>query len=169
MLIDTAAWVEAGGWLAAERPAREAPISEFAARTLKTRAKRIRKEGASIAELEPQARHALRIAVKKLRYAVEFFETAFDAGELKPKARARRHGAMRAHLEALQEDLGALNDLVVGETMAAGFHDPDPALARGLAKLARPDGEAAGETAAAHLAAAKKAHKRFSKAKPFWG
>lgn len=163
MLIDTAAWIEAGDWLAAERPARDAPIAAFAARLLKRRAKRIRADGAAIAELDPEARHELRIAVKKLRYAVEFFETAFGPDGPKRKTRAKRHGAMLTQLEALQEDLGALNDLAVGETMAAGFPDPDPALARGLARLVRPDADAA-----EHLAAAHKAYKRFAAAKPFW-
>lgn len=171
MLVDVAAWIEAGDWLAAERPAREEPVGTFAARLLRKRAKRIRREAAEIETLAPEARHEVRIEVKKLRYAVEFFESAFTrqrAGEESGK-RARkaglRHATMLAALEALQEDLGALNDITVGATMAAGFEDPDPALVRGLAKLARPDAE---EAAAAHLAAARKAAKRFTKAKPFW-
>lgn len=171
MLIDTAAWIEAGDWLVAERPLRDAPVEGFAARLLKKRAKRIRKEGAGIATLEPEARHELRIEVKKLRYAVEFFESAFtrpradDEGAKRARKAGKRHAAILGALEALQEDLGALNDIAVGETMAARFVDPDPALARGLAKLARPDAE---EAAAAHLAAARKAYKRFAAAKPFW-
>lgn len=167
MLIDTVAWVEAGDWTRGEREIRETPIGEFAAALLKKRAKRIRKDGAKLETLDPETRHEVRIEVKKLRYAVEFFESVFvgEDGASRGKKAAKRHAAMLAQLEALQEDLGALNDIAVGGEMAAGFPEPDEALARGLAALERPDGSA---TAAEHLRAARKAYDRFVEAKPFW-
>ncbi|MGJ3263732.1 MAG: CHAD domain-containing protein, partial [Salinarimonas sp.] len=166
MLIDTAAWVEAGDWLAGDIPLRDAPVAAFAGRLLKKRRKRIAREGAELATLDPETRHELRIEVKKLRYAVEFFETAFagdkageKAGEKggakkRAAARARRHAEMLAQLEALQEDLGALNDLAVGSRIEERFDPADEALVRGFAKLARPDAARAG---AEHPAAAEKA------------
>ncbi|WP_372423920.1 CYTH and CHAD domain-containing protein [Salinarimonas chemoclinalis] len=168
MLIDAAAWIEAGSWLAGENRVRDESVSAFAARLLKKRRKRIVREGADLAALDPESRHALRIEVKKLRYAVEFFETAFGGGDEGKKAsrkRARRHAEMLSRLEALQEDLGALNDLAVAHRMEALFDTSDESLARGFAKLERPDAAEAGPE---HVASARKAVARLAKARPFW-
>ncbi len=125
----------------------------------------------------------MRIEVKKLRYAVEFFESVFVAADgtanRKDAKRARkarkRHKAMLGHLEAMQEDLGALNDIVVGRRTAQGLETssvvaggrdaPEPNLARGLAALERPKAK---QAAAVHLTAARKAYRKFVKAEPFW-
>ncbi|WP_188910880.1 CYTH and CHAD domain-containing protein [Salinarimonas ramus] len=179
MLVDTAAWIEAGAWLEGERPQRDAPVAEFAARLLRKKRKRIAREGADLAALDADTRHEVRIEVKKLRYATEFFESVFAtphvAGETAKEARKQakkaarkataRHAAMLSLLETLQEDLGALNDLAVGARMSEGFDASDEALARGFAKLARPDAEEAFEE---HMAAAVKAHRKLANANPFW-
>ncbi|MGP9818664.1 CYTH and CHAD domain-containing protein [Salinarimonas sp. NSM] len=168
MLIDTAAWIEAGAWRAGENPVRDASVSAFAARLLKKRRKRIVREGADLAALDPESRHELRIEVKKLRYAVEFFETAFggeDEGKKASRKRVRRHAEMLSRLEALQEDLGALNDLAVAHRMEALFDTSDESLARGFAKLERPDAAEAGPE---HIASARKALAGLAKARPFW-
>lgn len=165
MLLDTVAFVEVGSWSRGENPARDEPVTTFAARLLKKRLKRIRTDGERIADLAPEDRHELRIEVKKLRYAVEFFESAFADAKRDGKKAAKRHATMLGLLEALQEDLGALNDLAVAGTIAADFPEPDESLARGLAKLTRPaDDEAAGD----HLRGALKAHAKLVDAKPFW-
>lgn len=57
-------------------------------------------------ELEPVERHALRIEIKRQRYAVEFFQALFTPY---PKT-ARRQGAYLAILRAGQESLGRAND-----------------------------------------------------------
>ncbi len=115
MLIDVAEWIEAGPWLSAEDETRDAPVESFAAGVLARRSKRILKRGARLAELEPEPRHELRIAVKKLRYAVEFFAPAFEGR----KAERRRRTYLEA-LERLQEHLGDLNDVAVGRARLAG-------------------------------------------------
>ena len=78
-VLDAAGWIETGPWLAqgTSAAARDEPAEAFAAKELARRAKRIRKRGKHIEELEPEARHELRIAVKKLRYACEFFAPLF--------------------------------------------------------------------------------------------
>lgn len=56
----------------------------------------------------PQARHRVRIAAKKLRYASEFFQSLY------------RPGQMRAYLKVLsglQDDLGRLNDAAVAGSL----------------------------------------------------
>ena len=68
----------------------------------------IRKDIAALGQLDTRRRHKLRIKVKKLRYAVEFFESLY-AGK-KNKARLQR---FKKALKELQDGLGALNDIAV--------------------------------------------------------
>jgi inorganic triphosphatase YgiF len=68
----------------------------------------IRKDIAALGQLDSRRRHKLRIKVKKLRYAVEFFGSLY-AGK-KNKARLQR---FRKALKELQDGLGALNDIAV--------------------------------------------------------
>jgi inorganic triphosphatase YgiF len=120
MLIDVAAWIEAGPWLSADNAVRDAPVEDFAAGVLARRSKRILKRGARLAAMEPEPRHELRIAVKKLRYAVEFFASAFEGR----KAEKRRQAYLEA-LERLQEHLGDLNDVAVGRARLKGAPHPE--------------------------------------------
>jgi CHAD domain-containing protein len=60
--------------------------------------------------LSKAARHDVRIALKRLRYALDFFGGVFE-GESKKKFVKR--------LTRLQDDLGRMNDVAVAETMLA--------------------------------------------------
>jgi CHAD domain-containing protein len=73
----------------------------------------VRKQGRRLAEVTPEERHQVRIEIKKLRYATEFFESLFKQGA----AKRRKRKAMES-LEALQEVLGDLNDIAVGADIA---------------------------------------------------
>jgi CHAD domain-containing protein len=46
------------------------PIERFAADVLDRRIEKVRKQGRHLDELSPEARHKLRIRIKKIRYAV---------------------------------------------------------------------------------------------------
>jgi inorganic triphosphatase YgiF len=153
MLLDLAEWIEVGPWLSGANPTRDAPVEAFAADVLKRRAKRIRKRGRDLADLAPEPRHDLRIEVKKLRYAAEFFAPAFEGR----KAEKRRRAYLAA-LEELQEHLGDLNDLAVGRArLEAAPHG------RHLAPVLF--GE---EREGALLKSAAEAFEDFADAKPFW-
>lgn len=152
LLLDLVAWVEAGPWLAADHPLRDAPARAFAREALRRRRRRIRRRGANLAALDDEARHRLRIAVKKLRYAAEFFGSLYRGG-----GRTKRRKAFVGALEALQEQLGALNDLAVG------------------GQLAEAEGNAGGRVARRRqerfdeaLDGAVAAFRRFDEAQPFW-
>lgn len=57
-------------------------------------------------------RHDLRIAIKKLRYTVYFFESLFvDSASVKALSR------YKDHLLSLQDSLGALNDIAVHQKL----------------------------------------------------
>lgn len=84
---------------AALTPARGA--RELAADILATRHARVLKRGRRLRRQDDAGLHRLRIAVKKLRYAVEFFTALFPAVPMQ---------AQRASLTRLQDILGQIND-----------------------------------------------------------
>lgn len=107
-MLGLAVWISAqaqpGGRM--RRPARA-----FAERVLDERHARVLKRGRHLERLTPAELHRLRIAVKQMRYAVEFFAGLFPA---------RRMSMMRTRLSALQDILGRMNDAVmVSKLMSA--------------------------------------------------
>jgi CHAD domain-containing protein len=98
------------------------PAADIFARRTKT----ITKKAKKIRELDSQQRHKLRIAVKKLRYASDFFGHLFASRRAK-----QRLPSFKARLTDLQDCLGALNDIKVHQKLA-----PKPA----AGKVARKSG-----------------------------
>lgn len=88
---------------------RKPKISAFAQRALRKRAKRVAELAAKIRGENPEARHSLRVALKRLRYALEFFASLF------PAPRMQRYHQSAADLLDL---LGRMNDLSVAEQLA---------------------------------------------------
>jgi inorganic triphosphatase YgiF len=172
MLIDTATWIETGDWLkkagAAGKAAAkakhskcDAPVGEFAADELARRTKRVRKKGRRISRMEIEERHQLRISVKKLRYAAEFFAPVFAGLDAKT---ARRAGKFVQALELMQERLGDLNDAATSASLSARLDRSDPGQLRAARLLEHDDFGRAAEA----MADARKAYAAFAKAKPFW-
>ncbi|WP_454631462.1 CYTH and CHAD domain-containing protein [Bradyrhizobium cenepequi] len=119
LLVDTLEWIESKPAPPTE-PA-NVPIEKFAADVLHRRTRKARKEGRHLDRLSPRARHKLRIRIKKIRYAVDFFEGLFPA-----KRERRRLARLSGHLKKIQDALGALNDFVAHRKMAvaAGLQAP---------------------------------------------
>jgi inorganic triphosphatase YgiF len=117
-ILEAAAWTQAGDWLLGEsKPARRRrsqPVTMLAQEELGRRWKKIIKQGRNLVELDSEELHQVRIEIKKLRYATEFFESLFKGGGAKKRKRAAL-----STLEALQETLGELNDIAVGSHMEA--------------------------------------------------
>lgn len=101
-------WLDGRGWYVdhAEIP----DVSTFARDALNKRMRKIREVAARAGELTVPERHELRIAVKKLRYGLEFL-----SGVLAER-RAQRTGGV---LKRLQDSLGHLNDLDMAERTVA--------------------------------------------------
>lgn len=98
----------------------DAPIEDSAARILARCRKRLVAADPGPAPAAPEQRHAVRIAAKRLRYAIEFF-----AG-LYPPSRARR---VLARLARLQDTLGWLNDVAVADAALRQLAQRRPGLA----------------------------------------
>ena len=95
ILFDTALWLFDGHWRnnsdALETSLRKQPIELFAKQELSRRIRKISKRIRKLRTMDPRRRHKLRIAVKKVRYAREFFESLRPDGKGKQsRSRAQR-------------------------------------------------------------------------------
>eukprot|EP00873_Tetraselmis_striata_P011182 jgi/Tetstr1/431446/TSEL_002098.t1 len=105
-----------------------APVTVFAARALEKRWKAVARLGATLEELSLEERHDMRKALKKLRYAIEFYRSLYKGKTLKP---------FLSRLKKLQDVFGYLNDVVMAHRLAdllrdRGVCDADEMLAAGF-------------------------------------
>ena len=116
-VLSAAAWLAADDWVTrldeSARGALLSPVGDFAAAVLERRYDQVRKKGRKLDKLSSLELHRLRIAIKKFRYAADFFAGLFEAGTVR-KALKR--------LSRLQNIQGAMNDAAtVANLMAHGF------------------------------------------------
>lgn len=144
LMLDLAQWTANGDWLNATdtEVERQRPAREFAVTALDRFRRKVKKDGRDLAGADDRARHKVRKDAKKLRYASEFFTALFER-----KREKRRYRKFAAALEALQDQLGALNDLATAPAVLEKLgiaNDPDASelLAGGKRKALR---EAAAE------------------------
>jgi len=84
----------------------DGPASDFARRVLEHRDRKVRRHGQSITKLDDERLHALRIRIKKLRYAADSFGSLFGGAAA---------DGMLDNLSRLQDILGSINDIRVAE------------------------------------------------------
>lgn len=119
----------------------------WTAGALERRRKRIRTMGRKLAKLSDHERHLVRIEAKKVRYGCQFFGSMWQAN-------AAEVTVMEKQLGALQDRLGALNDLATWSR---------------LVKLARLKGmEPPSVDVPAELAAAQETADRIAALPAFW-
>jgi len=111
LMLDFNEWLRCGGYLSLAQTGeiREQPAADFARSALQRMRKKLKKHGQALAETDDEHRHEARKDAKKFRYAAEFFGALFD-----DKRGERRHEKFIALMASLQDELGALNDLVTG-------------------------------------------------------
>jgi CHAD domain-containing protein len=172
LVLDVAAWIESGEWNAERGDLKNAlgnrSIQKAATEQMEGRHRKIVKRGKQLGSLSPRRRHELRIAVKKLRYAIEFFASLFPR-----KKETRRRRPYAAVLKELQSSLGDLNDIVAHERIShelvnRHLRGPRP---RGQIWGAFAAGELCGREEArcgAVLESAVAVYERFARAKRPW-
>lgn len=134
--LDT--WLDGHGWYADEN---EIPnLASFARETLNKRMRKIGEMAVRAKTLTVPERHELRIAVKKVRYSLEFLSSALPA---------KRVARTASVLKRLQDSLGHLNDLDVAERTIALASKGAPAADRRRIKAAGDALKAAHSKAAA--------------------
>ena len=133
------------------------PVADFASRWLEALDRKARRRGRHFRSLTPEQRHALRIAMKRMRYATEFFGGLFD-----PDSAAERYARKAA---ALQDRLGELNDAAIGLRLVKALGAPKSARAAHAAGVVT--GWCARESEG-DPAALKKAWRGLVTAEPFW-
>lgn len=141
-----------------ELAAPDPPATALGREALDRSERRLRKRGKRLRQADAAARHRVRVAAKKLRYAAEFFAPLF------------RHAGAKAYVDALaklQGTLGHLNDMAV----AARLIDELLPTVRPDVELSRAAGIVRGWTAAMsarELERLPKSWRQFARAKPFW-
>ncbi|MEX2641860.1 MAG: CYTH and CHAD domain-containing protein [Acetobacterales bacterium] len=162
-LLTLGAWVEGRGWRVVTAPGEapmtgsaeklDRPLIELADLLLTRRHRKVMRLGRGFAKLSAEERHKVRIAVKKLRYATEFFRALYP--------RRKTRGYLDA-LERLQDALGVMNDIAVADGLLQLIGDAAPGRAGGLVlgwydhKVAKAEPELLRDW------------RGFAKATPFW-
>lgn len=108
LLINVIEWIETGR----PRTNDERSIAPYAAAVLDRRISKARKQGKRLDDLDPRQRHKLRINVKKIRYAVDFFKSLYRNRDQKKLA------DLSDRLKLVQSALGTLNDFMAHRELA---------------------------------------------------
>lgn len=148
--------IDSHDWLAAPEASRAGSAAAFAATALTRARRRVLRRSEGLAAQTPESRHEARIALKKARYAAEFFEGLF-----------RRRKAARAWAEALaelQDSLGAFNDLATANRLLDRLDADDPTLAR-VSGFVRGWFAHAAQESDTHM---HRAERRLKALAPFW-
>lgn len=112
-LFDLGRWTETRGWRRKSdrerRKALAAPVAIFAGIALDRLWKRVKKRARHLERLSVEQRHALRRALKRLRYAADYFSQLFPAADTASFIR---------ELKRLQDLFGYLNDVALANRLA---------------------------------------------------
>lgn len=158
------AWAEGRRWHDGARPEQLAgmrtPAADLARHLFDQRYDETMQLAGNFAELAAEERHSVRIQIKKLRYATEFFGMLFPRRQVSP---------FLAAMKALQDQLGLNNDLEV----ARGLLKKAPKQVRG--KTSREVAFAAGAVIGwhSHISGHReqgvvRIWERFVSKRPFW-
>lgn len=128
LIANLDSWIGQRGWrqgLAPKARMRlKAHVGQFASGLLDKENGRLLKRGSKLKGAGVRARHRVRIAAKRARYATEFFAALYPEKQVRPYVRA---------LSTLQDYLGWLNDAAVAERLLGELSDADDGLREGAA------------------------------------
>jgi CHAD domain-containing protein len=136
---------------------RDVPLPIFGAAALERLQRAVLKRGRDMQWSNVERRHVLRIRIKRLRYACEFFAPCFARTAVKPFLK---------RLEALQDILGGLNDVAVARRLLGELapRGADTVLAAGAGQARK----ALAARERALIMSLQPAWGAFEKRHPFW-
>ncbi len=142
LMGELSGWLERQGWRehqgAKARAALSKSVCKFADAILHADQQRLLKRGRRLRNAPPEARHRVRIAAKKTRYAAEFFGSLYPGKQVRTYVKA---------LSSLQDELGWLNDAAVAQGLLEEMAQGEVALrepigfARGFLAASAQDGD----------------------------
>ena len=163
LLLKLNRWFVARSWRDQSASERSAPlfaaIANVAAPLIDRRWRQARKRSKRFAELRQEERHRVRIALKKLRYMIEFLGSLFDVAEV---------DALMRRLKLLQEGLGHFNDVYTAQRIIAELASP---AGNGVAEVSGQAGLVVGWHFRELTNLERRLRRdvrRFRDAKPFW-
>lgn len=110
-------WLEHHTWRDglsdAQRERLAEPVMNFSTPLLESDHRRVTKRGEAFVELLAEERHALRIRIKELRYALDFFSSLYPTPAVKMYLSA---------MSRLQDSLGIMNDITVARRLLDEAH-----------------------------------------------
>ena len=112
LIFNVLEWIEDGTWLKRSSARGNQRTKSFAVRLFDRRTKKAKRRSKKVNKLNVNDRHKLRIAMKKLRYSVYFFESLFG-----DSANVMALAHYKGYLQSLQDSLGALNDIAVHQKL----------------------------------------------------
>jgi inorganic triphosphatase YgiF len=160
-VLKLAQWFASRSWR--DQPVSEqsallmAPIAAVAPGLIARRHKKAQRALAGFSELTPEQRHAVRIAIKKLRYTIEFLGGLYETDRVEE---------FLGVLKPLQDELGQANDVRVGNELMASLQISDDAAA-----LSRAGGIVLGwhdRSLSDHDPRLRKRVRRLRSMRPFW-
>jgi triphosphatase len=105
-------WAEGRGWRDSRNGEHSAELQtkvrDMARELLRQIHEQLLATGADFEHLDPEQRHKVRIELKKLRYATEFFSSLYPKPKVTPYLAA---------MKTLQDDLGTSNDIDVARKL----------------------------------------------------
>lgn len=110
LLVDLVEWL--GNRRSTANEVGEKRIGIFAEKLLKRRIRKAYEQGRRLEKMSARERHKLRIRIKKIRYAIDFFQSRYPR---RAQATLKR---LSARLKKVQNALGALNDFIAHREMA---------------------------------------------------
>ena len=159
LLVDLWHWIDTQGWQREADPEQRStltqPIVAFADRLLDRAHTRVRKAGRGFRNLPVEARHRVRIRMKRLRYLSEFFAELYPTKDTRSYLRA---------MADLQTALGHLNDVAVAQARLESLADGDPEITRAAGLVLGWHGRAVVERDAELVSR----WRRFRARTPFW-
>ena len=143
-------WLEDAPWRSSAEP--DEPLIGYARTALAHANRKLHARARDIDWRDREGRHAVRIALKRLRYGCDFFAGCFPARAVQPAV----HPFVR-RLGKLQDTLGELNDLAVAHALLAELAGNSDDVRRWLARREK-----------ALIASLAKDWAAFERLQPYW-